>query len=236
MSTLNIPGFTAEGSLYRSRNTYQPLHAMDEMPLNVASIVPALSDADRRRCSNCENKCNAAAADCVGTASALWVLGLIGCAVFGPFAPVCAAGATSGFAVANALCAAKLAACQGLECHAPGGACCPVFCGLGHCCSSGDRCTENGCCPSNRAICGGSCCDEGERCCGGKCCPPHMFCIDNVCTYPSFGNFTPSPVTETPPVSSTGVCPPDHFACHGRCCPNGMSCCSYGCEWGHCIN
>ena len=52
----------------------------------------------------------------------------------------------------------------------------------------------------DRTICGGKCCERGEHCCGGACCLPDMFCIDNVCQYPSFGPYTPAPVTVTPPV------------------------------------
>jgi len=236
METARIPGFTAEVALYKSRNRYRSCGAQIDNFFSADSTVPALNDADRGRCERCDNKCNEQSAECVGWATASWVAGLAGCAFFGPFAPACAIPVTIAYATATAGCTAKLATCLAAECHAPGGSCCPVFCGLGHCCSTGEVCTADGCCPRDRPICGGKCCEPGEHCCGGACCPPDMFCIDNVCQYPSFGPYTPAPVTETPPLSSTGLCPPDYFACHGKCCPNGMNCCGYGCEWGHCIN
>ena len=153
MNTMNMPGFTAEATLYRTRNRYRFSVSASSASSTAQSVVPALNFEDSVRCSACENKCNEAAADCVGVATGTWLLGLGACAAAGPLYPLCATPVSIAFALANAGCAAKLAACH-VVCNAPGdSSCCPVFCELGHCCSTGETCTTNGCCPSGRSAC-----------------------------------------------------------------------------------
>jgi hypothetical protein len=65
--------------------------------------------------------------------------------------------------------------------NSPGESCCPVFCGPGHCCSTGETCMPDGCCPSGRQVCGGECCAQGASCCAGECCGPGDHCCGSAC-------------------------------------------------------
>jgi hypothetical protein len=229
-----VPGFTAETTLFKSANRYRSSGPPRDGASTAQAVMLALSDADRGRCDRCENKCNEQAAECTGYAAAGFAVGLVGCIAAGPFYPLCAGPVTAAYGIAIATCGVKHVACLAGECHAPGGSCCPVFCELGHCCSTGERCTNNGCCPSDRQICGGECCDPGYFCCNGQCC--NEMCIDGVCTYPSFGAYTP--VEREParaPNPFTGGCEPGWTKCRDQCCPPGQKCCGYGCDYS-CIN
>lgn len=230
----SVPGFTAESTLYKSANRYVSYGPEMNGAVPASSVLLALNDADRGRCDRCEQKCIDQAAQCTGYAAASWGIALVGCAASGPFWPICAAAASTTYAAAVGLCELKHAACLAGECYFPGGSCCPVFCGLGHCCSTGEQCTDNGCCPADRHVCAGTCCDKGYFCCNGQCC--NEMCIDGVCTYPSFGPYTP--VEREParaPNPFTGGCEPNWTKCHDQCCPPGQKCCGYGCDYS-CIN
>lgn len=219
---MNLPAFTAEFSLYRSRNSYRVATAPD-VAMPAQSVVSALTYEDNVNCSRCENKCNEQWADCVGVATATWLAGLVGCAAAGPLYPLCAGPVTVAYASANGLCVGKLGLCRAI-CNAPGESCCPVFCGLGHCCSKGETCIPDGCCPSDRQVCGGECCPNGYSCCGDTCCPPNYFCRDG-------GFCSEFPSDLLPPSGTPGPPPPFNNCifggepCQGKCCPPGTVCC-----------
>lgn len=229
---MNLPAFTAEFSLYRSRNSYRVATAPD-VAIPAQSVMPALTYEDTVNCSRCEDKCNEQSADCVEVATATWAAGLVACAVFGPFSPACAIPVTAAYAFANGICAGKLTACR-VVCNAPGESCCPVFCELGHCCSHGETCMPEGCCPSNQVVCGGECCGLGESCCGDTCCPPNYFCRDGgngkFCSDVP-GNFPNTPPPTPPPYSCPpGAAPcgfPDSSGVIRTCCPPGLQCCGF---------
>lgn len=237
MNIINIPGFNAEATLYRTRNRYRVSGSASSASLTAQSVVPALNSEDSARCSACENKCNGSYADCVGIATATWLAGLGACAATGPFYPLCATPVTIAFSLANGLCAAKLTACH-VVCNAPGdSSCCPVFCELGHCCSTGETCTSHGCCPSGRSVCGDQCCPEGYSCCGGTCCPNHCCggtccdagvpcCGDSCCSI--FGGGGPPP----PPPESGCYLFEGGSPCGSKCCFGGLQCCGYSAEFG----
>src|SRR5262245_45074719 len=107
MDTGFTPGFTAEATLYRSHNRYRSYSAPNAGGSATLSIVPALNDADRGRCTRCENKCSEQAAECTGYAAAGFAIALAGCAASGPFWPICAGIATGTYYTAIAGCGAK---------------------------------------------------------------------------------------------------------------------------------
>jgi hypothetical protein len=243
MNASYMPGFSAEATLYRTRNRYRSSRAAPDGAIPAQSVVAALTHEDTENCARCVDKCNQQSSDCVDYATAMWTIALAGCALSGPFYPACAAAATGTYAVATAGCFAKLALCDGV-CYLPGESCCPQFCGLGHCCSKGETCMPDGCCPSGRQVCGGECCAQGATCCVGACCGPGDHCCGNACcpanvpcapdgSCAGFGNGPPPP----PPPHS---CPPGHAPCGfpdstgvvRTCCPPGLQCCSYSPEFG----
>jgi hypothetical protein len=218
---MNLPAFTAEFSLYRSRNSYRVATAPD-ISIPAQSVVPALTYEDNVNCARCENKCNEQSAECAGYATASWLAGLLGCAVSGPLYPICAGGVTTAYATANAICIGKLAFCHAV-CNASGESCCPVFCG-GHCCSKGETCLPDGCCPSNRQVCGGECCPNGYSCCGDTCCPPSAFCRDDG--NGKFCSDVPGNLPSTPsPPPPPNNCLFGGAPCGSKCCPPGLECC-----------
>lgn len=230
---MSIPEFTAEASLYRTNNRYRSSSAEFGGTIAFQSVVAALTYDDTVNCGACENRCNNAAADCTAVAVATWTAGLAGCAIFGPFAPACAIPVTGAYALANAVCLGKLAACRALNCYSPGSSCCPVFCELGHCCSHGETCMPQGCCPSNQIVCGGECCGLGESCCGDTCCPPNYFCRDGFCSeFPS--DFLPP--NGDPPKPPINNCIFGGEPCGRKCCSPGLQCCNDGECRVSCIN
>ncbi len=231
---MSIPEFTAEASLYKTSNRYRSSSAEFGGTVASQSVVAALTHDDTVNCESCENRCNVTAAECTGIAVAAWTAGLAVCAVTGPFAPVCAIPVTGAYALANAGCLGKLAACRAINCDSPGSPCCPVFCELGHCCSHGETCMPQGCCPSNQIVCGGECCGLGESCCGDTCCPPNYFCRDGgFCSeFPS--DFLPP--NSDPPKPPINNCIFGGEPCGRKCCPPGLQCCGDGECRGSCIN
>lgn len=224
---MTLPAFTAESSLYRTNGRYRSSVAHRSGSTGAHSVVAAFSST---ACSDCENKCNDAAADCVATATAVWGVGLAGCAIFGPFAPLCAGAVTTTYLIANGVCFTKLAGCHAINCNLPGKPCCPVSCSAGHCCAEGETCMAHGCCPSGRVVCGGDCCSLGASCCGNKCCPPGSHCCGDTCcaeNIPCCGNtccslFPPGTLPPTPPINN---CIFGGEPCGGKCCPPGLQCC-----------
>jgi hypothetical protein len=234
---MNIPEFTAQASLYRSSNHYQSSFIEFGGSVVAQTVVTALTHEDTVNCSACEGRCNDAYAECVGAATATWAVGLAGCAFTGPFYPACAAAASTAYAIADAVCVGKLAACHAANCDSPGSPCCPVSCEFGHCCSHGETCTPLGCCPSNQVVCGGDCCGVGSKCCGDKCCPSHFYCLDgNFCSeYPNnipFGNppppKNPSDMGTFRQTKRARECPRGSAHCGNECCPPNLQCCALG--------
>jgi hypothetical protein len=227
---VNIPALTAEASLYRTGNHYR---ASSAGSIATQSVMAAFTSTE---CSRCENRCNEAAADCTGTAVAVWLAGLGSCAASGPFYPFCAGGVTGAYAFAVGVCMAKLEGCKAINCDAAGSPCCPVSCG-NHCCGYGEKCMRYGCCPANRVLCGDDCCNLGETCCGGKCCPAGSHCCGDSCceaNVPCCGNTCCSLL---PPPGSGPTPPPNNCIfggapCGPKCCPPGLECCGYTPQFG----
>jgi hypothetical protein len=214
---MNLPGFTADASAYRSKNPYRLFASASPGSCGggasssgtiVAAYFPGPDT--QARCSNCLGDCASALADCSAAASAP----LLGCL----FPPACAA-AIAAAAYAQEGCNATSLACQA---YCEAFVCCPKPCGIPNpfnpgegCCDAGEHCVDqndpnsrNGCCPSDRSVCGNSCCAPGEFCCGNSCCPPGQPCTDGACgVYPPIippGTPPPGPAPPPPP----GGCPP----------------------------
>jgi hypothetical protein len=240
---MNLPQFNAEASMYRTGNRYRSSAVVFGGSLSTQSVTPALTYEDTVNCERCENKCNDQTAECAGYAVATWTAGLAACALSGPLYPICAAGVSSAYALAEAGCAVKLAICSGI-CNAPGESCCPVSCGLGHCCSTGETCLADGCCPSGQQVCGGTCCAPGASCCGGKCCAPGASCCAGTCCQAGvpcgadggcahFGGGPPPPPPKFACAPGRAPCGfPDATGVIRTCCPPGLLCCGYSAQFG----
>ena len=247
---MNIPGYTAEASLYSTSGRYRASASdFGGSPSNEA-IVPAYfpGPGTQAACNSCLEDCAKANVTCNAIASAEL-------AICGWWNPVCAIAA-----------AATFAGCftQGLLCPAvctlpgPWTSCCPKVCGFPNpfepgegCCDEGENCVDRfdpnarqGCCPSDQSVCGGRCCAKGATCCGNECCPAGWFCVDGFCSqFVSFGTGWPAP---PPPITDPyeelrlcplwwtpcgrGCCAPDRECCGHRCCAPDQECCGYG--WG----
>jgi len=214
-----LPGFTAQSTLYVSKRRYRAA-ARSDSPTPAGSVVAALTAPDQSRCDACINNARERAADCTMNATATWLAGLASCAVFGPFAPLCAIPVTTGYAIAEAYCLGKLAVNEA-ECRA-GADCCPQRCPQGHCCSDGETCITSGCCPKGNTVCSDRCCNAGDYCCGGNCCPAGYFCRDGqFCEKDFIGEFPKDP----PPKPPLNPCLFGGEPCGGKCCPPGLQCC-----------
>jgi hypothetical protein len=215
---MNIPAFTADASLYRSRRHYHASPATDSES-RTHTIVPALQPADNAACDECNSGCGKGAIQCTATASASYVAALIGCAASGPLYPICAGAASAVYGTAYTVCIAASWVCLA-ECELPGNACCPTHCegsGSGYCCSTGEQCSssDRGCCPVGRQVCGGRCCPEGDRCCGDECCSARN-CCNGVCCE---GECDPN----------GDCCSSPSHVCGGSCCPPFNKCCNNEC-------
>src|SRR5437762_9859465 len=122
---MNIPEFTAEASLYRSRKSYRVATAESSVSLPADSIVLALTGEGAAACQDCEQSCAETYSACMALALAtVWIPWLGG-----------------GIGVT---CTAVSWACLA-RCNAEGHACCPKSCGS-YCCSYGEQCSHSGCC------------------------------------------------------------------------------------------
>ena len=226
---MNMPSFTAEYSLYRSRNTYRVVTAESGALRPAQSIVLSLSPEGAAACHDCEQSCFEEYSICMAVALATVWIPLLG----GGIGLSCVAGSW--------YCLAR--------CHADGHACCPKSCGS-YCCSYGEQCSHySGCCPGDRIVCGGRCCAAGESCCGDTCCAsgrtccgdtccPNNCCGDTCCDagVPCCGdtccNLLTPPGTP-PPKPPLFSCPPGAAPCGfpdssgviRTCCPPGLQCC-----------
>src|SRR5262249_15208027 len=147
---MNIPGFTAQASLYRTSSRYRVSNGGLVQGAPTQPVVLSLTTGGEARCSDCLEKCAKNLGICYGIAVASAY-----------FCPPCG-GAL--FAECNTQSYACIA-----YCHLPGESCCPEFCHLGKCCDRDEQCVDDddpnsrhGCCPSDQIVCGGKCCAKGD--------------------------------------------------------------------------
>lgn len=240
---MTLPRFSGEASLYRTRNRYRSSAIVFSGSIATQSVVPALTFEDTQNCDRCEQKCIDQSADCTAVATGTWLAGLAGCALSGPFYPICAGVVSTTYAGAVGICSAKLGVCTAI-CHAPGESCCPKFCGPGHCCSTGETCLSDGCCPSGQQVCGDDCCAPGASCCGGACCSAGNSCCAGTCCQAGvpcgadgncahFGGGPPPPPPKFDCAPGRAPCGfPDATGVIRTCCPPGLQCCNYTPEFG----
>ena len=240
---MNVPGFTAHASLYRTNGRYRFSASQLSVSPNSEAIVPAyLPGPDTQaRCRNCMEDCVTADAYCTASATAL----LAGC-VFPPACPLAAAAAGK----ALIACQAAFLSCSAI-CSLPRpelfgskllgeSPCCPKVCGFTHplamgegCCDEGEHCVDRfdpnarlGCCPRDQSVCGGKCCAKGDTCCGNECCPPGWFCSDGICSKSvPFPGGTPPKLQKPSPGSGLFDCFPGWTHCKDKCCRPGLHCC-----------
>lgn len=224
---MNIPGFTADASLYRTMGHYRCSVSECGDALSGESIIPAYYPGPETRsdCQTCQETCALGVFGCLGEGALL-------CGSFCGFATI-----FYGFCFAGCM-GIKTAICIGLEalCHAGCGlfVCCPKSCGVPNpltgegCCDENEQCVDrydpnsrDGCCPSDQIVCGGKCCAKGYSCCGETCCPAGYFCRDGwFCEREFMGSFPTTP--PPPPVNN---CILGGAPCGSKCCPPGLACC-----------
>jgi hypothetical protein len=194
---MNMPGFTAGASLYRSRNTYRGATVESSASLPADSIVLAQRDLNPENsddCIQCNLTCFEAYVVCLAAAGGLGSL----------------------------LCIPAGWACSA-ACKRVGGPCCPQDCG-DYCCYRGDHCSDYGCCPAESAVCGGRCCGKDSYCCGSEgseCCyyyPPFGG---------GTGEAPPTPPGCAPGQEFCGWLTKNWLGGTSdiACCPPGMECC-----------
>jgi len=222
---MNMPGFTAEASLYKTSNRYRASNLeYGDKPSGEAIILSYFpGPATQAVCDTCLKRAVRDHGICLVSAA-------VGSAVCGPFYPVCFGAAAGG-------CWVKLVWDLG-ECAIDD--CCPKLCsginpfepGTG-CCDENETCVDRydsnsrgGCCPSDQIVCSGKCCAKGEFCCGETCCPAGYFCREGVfCEREFIGSFPTTP----PPPSPVNNCIFGGEPCGSKCCPPGLVCCGvYG--------
>jgi hypothetical protein len=234
---MRIPEFTAQSSLYWSRNHYRSFVAdAGGLTANQSVVAAYIPGPDtQQRCGDCLHNYKLLRTICLAKTAVEVLEGCVGSLGFG-----CGAAIAWGYQQAAA-CEEGYLIGFGL-CHIPGGLgelsgpCCPKVCGVhtpgsagSGCCDHGETCkglgvrenTRDGCCPVGRD-CGSVCCAAGEKCCGEICCPSNNFCLDSK-TCSEFGTF---PNTPPPPPPESGCY---LFAggtpCGSKCCYGGLQCC-----------
>jgi hypothetical protein len=205
-----MPGFSAEASVYRTRQHYNASSIGSEGLSSSESIVPAYypGPAAQAAC----NKCLVSAVEdyfnCI---------------------------ATQGFPFSLIHCTLK-SWWDGGSCIVDD--CCPKRCGPpdffnlagSGCCDANETCvakndpnSRHGCCPSGQSVCGGKCCPTGGPCCGDECgCTGGTVCTEGACTFPSFGSGGPPP---PPPLTQHGTFCFFGKPCYDQCCPPDKKCC-----------
>jgi hypothetical protein len=222
---MTIPRFSAEASLYRTRNRYH-LSSSDFEGPGEHTIVPAYlpGPQTRERCSGCTDVCVAVKDVCLAKVAVMVTQACWGSLGFG-----CGAAIAWGYMQSGG-CYASYSACFGL-CQIPSfsevgwkSPCCPKVCGIhtpgsagSGCCDHGEACvgshnpnTRDGCCPVGQE-CHGNCCAKGEHCLEGGICSSHPGYFDD--TYPP-----PPP----PPVNN---CLFGGEPCGRKCCVGDEVCC-----------
>jgi hypothetical protein len=218
---MNIPGFSAHASLYRTSNRYHASVAELSSSIADQSVVAAYLPGPRtqERCRGCTEPCAGLRDACLSV-----VASRVAAACWGSLGWGCGAAIAWGYAEAGG-CYAHYATCFGL-CQIPSnplwdGPCCPKVCGIhipgvagSGCCDEGESCvgshnpnTRNGCCPVGQE-CHGNCCAKGEHCLEGGVCS----------TEPGYfePSYPPRPVNN---------CIFGGEPCGTKCCPVGTVCC-----------
>lgn len=220
-SRLGVPAFTAEASLYQTRQRYRSFgFKSGDGPVG-RPVVPAYHPGPetQRKCT----RCGEIALRSLGICLAAGAIASIPC---GPFYPACAGAA---LVACDLKLLGDMAACSLDDC-------CPKVCGAinpfdpgAGCCDANEQCvgrydpnSRGGCCPSDQTVCAGKCCARGETCCGETCCPPGHFCRGGWICEPTFIGSFPTTPPPPPPVDNCffGGAP-----CGGKCCPPGLQCC-----------
>lgn len=244
---MNIPGFNAEASIYRTSGRYRSSGLGGGDASAGGAIFPAYyPGADTQaRCNNCMTGCVEKFEYCLAVGAGGCAFG---CIATGPLYPACYAACMGGVLGS---CDAGLLGCEFLTCAAPRpelfgweplgeSPCCPKVCGFLNplvpgegCCDKGEHCVDRfdpnarqGCCPSDQSVCGGKCCAKGDRCCGNECCPAGWFCDNGFCTQsmPFLGGPPPKPLKPSPG-SGLFDCARGWTHCKDKCCPPGLHCC-----------
>lgn len=220
---MNMPNFTAEASLYRTRGTYRTSRSSGfGDPQHSNLVTPAYGPSSHAPCDTCLLSCVVGYGICFASAALKWPPALLGCFT----------------AYANCI-----AVCEF------GPACCPKRCkfelGEGRgCCDADEQCVDvnrqghspntrtAGCCPGDQIVCDGRCCAKGATCCDGICCPAGFFCRDGLyCEREFVGTFpnTPPPSVPEPPSPIESLKKWCLFVgrepCGNGCCPPGKQCC-----------
>ena len=224
---MNIPGFTAHASLYKTSNRYRTSGSEFDGSRPAQSVAAAYFPGPETQ-AKC-NRCSEIALRNFGVCLGIGAAGSIAC---GPFYPAC-------FGAALGACNLSLLSQQALCAYDD---CCPKICGTPNpfepgqgCCDANEQCVDRydpnsrqGCCPSDQIVCAGKCCAKGESCCGETCCPAGYFCRNGwVCEREFVGDFphTPPP---TPPKRPINYCRIGWEPCGSTCCAPGLECCSVG--------
>ena len=204
---MNIPGFNADTSLYKTNNHYRvngsysragnelepmlSLNDLIEISPHYLNLGPILREHDvyvsaRACCQNCmtfpcaDEQCRRQRLyHCTQKCQAQHIGGC---------------GCPPGRTVCDGMCCRPGEVCTLDGCANPSSVC------LGHRCGPGERCTPAGCCGLNNEFCKDHCCPLGWTCSSHGCCPPGICC-------------------ESTP------CPPGKFCCGGQvCCSGGAEC------------
>ena len=209
---MNLPGFTAEASHYRSRRSYSGRAGSATREGLMLAYRPG--SKTQAECQKCLDGCTSSAEICAADA---WEI-MLGCL----FPPDCAIAAAATGEALTACYTSSLVCKAGCEVTD----CCPKLCGFPNpldpgsgCCDNGEHCVDgnqpnarDGCCPSSQSTCGGFCCPPGDTCCGDKCCPEGFNCTDGVCCGPYDH------------VCGGQCCPPFNKCCNGKCCKANEQC------------
>jgi Stigma-specific protein, Stig1 len=219
------PGFSAEASLYRSRQYYATalLFSIDSAPagaaipaapigatINVGGTIWDNNDPCLPEVGPCDQNCQR------------WI-------------DRCGRRTHESCCGIDAYCQDGTCICRGNK-RMCGGVCVDVLTDPNHCgscnhpCFPGGICTNGTCsCPPGTSACGGTCC---RSCCGGICCPPGMSCCNGRCT-----------AIATDPANCGGcgnVCSPPSSTCCGGVCadvsndPVNCGQCGNACATGSC--
>ena len=186
------------------------------VPLRRPGIYADVHGEDADHCARCQFEC-----------AAYFTICGIGAAGAGVLCPPCGTAIGIG-------CGLELAGCSG-NCMLPGNRCCPVFCGLGTCCSTNEHCMSQddpdyaglgGCCPASRSICNGICCPAGLECNQGQCCAPGRVICSGACCDAGITSCNQGTCCPAAQVVCKGVCcgPGEVCTNNGQCCNPGNVC------------
>jgi hypothetical protein len=204
---MNIPGFSAETSLYKTSRHYRSIGKFNQAD---GTVYPALSINDlvkfspdfyfdrqgwrdivsgdisiRGCCRDCLSSFPCADESCRRQR-------LFDCNRKCNAETIGGCGCPPGRAVCEGLCCGQGEVCTLDGCSPPNQVCNNRRC-LG-------RCLPEGCCPLGQVVCNNHCCERGWSCTSEGCCPPGVCC-------------------------ESTACPPGKFCCGGKvCCRDGADC------------